>query len=112
MRGGARVPTAMSNTSTVSPYAEPAREPVEVPADAAAAVLVAAAGIAAVCSWLGEGTDGDRRALTRASDSRRRERSLHPGAPPAPTPISSVDLHLRDAATLLQSAERLGYRPE
>ena len=102
----------MSNTSTVSPYAEPGSGPADVSTDAAVVVLGAAAGIAAVCSWLAEETAHDRAAHARASTARRRERNFHAGAPPAPPAISSVDLHLRDARTLLRAAERLGYRPE
>jgi hypothetical protein len=72
-----------------------------------------------VARWLAEETPEDRAALERIKGERRRERlsrrtatTDRAGARHELPPLKTVALHLRDAQSLLRSAEKLGYRRE
>lgn len=98
----------MSNTSTVTPY------------ETGAAVVACIALTAGLISWLAEGTPEERQADDRLKKQRRREivttlakvdrSGLGDTRPTAE--IKAVGLRLRNANSLVRSAEKLGYRTE
>ncbi|OPX19394.1 MAG: hypothetical protein BZ151_09530 [Desulfobacca sp. 4484_104] len=123
----------MSNVSTVTPYHSTSSGPGvgsalagAVIGLAGACVVGAVAGSIVLARWLAEETPAERQARERAQAQRRRERlqsaprqlagsqAPEPLARPAggEAPIVSAALHLRQAESLVRSAEKLGYRPE
>lgn len=116
----------MSNTSTVTPYAQSTGSGSDVAADVAGSVLAVGAacavgavvGTVAVARWLAEETPEDRAVLDRAKAVRRKERVAQRARVDlgrrtgAAHELTSVPLHLRDTQTLIRSAEALGYRVE
>jgi hypothetical protein len=94
----------MSNTSNVSPYdANPSPAPIE------------SAGRSLV-QWLSETTAADQAVLARLEEDRRSERLRQvpshclPSVPTSLLGVASVGLHLRTPESLVQSAQKLGYR--
>jgi hypothetical protein len=111
----------MSNTSTVTPYDSRAMSAAVGVGLGLAAVCVVgvAAGAIAVARWLAEETPEDRAAMDRIKGEHRRERLrsrtsaiVHTSGPQELPRLNTVALHLRDAESLLRSAEKLGYRRE
>lgn len=111
----------MSNTSTVTPYDSRAMSAAVGVGLGLAAVCVVgvAAGAIAVARWLAEETPEDRAAMDRIKGERRRERLRSRTVTAAGTSarhelprLNTIALHLRDAESLLRSAEKLGYQRE
>lgn len=119
----------MSNTSTVTPYASRERSSgASGVGDALGSVAMTGlvgtlAGTAAVTAgamkWLMAETSEDRSAVLSLKEARRRERIEANRAPERlatsrseTEAVTTVSLLLRNAETLVQSANRLGYRLE
>lgn len=108
----------MSNTSTVTPYVGSAPETQQgagsVVTLGAACAVGAVIGLVAAARWLAEETEQEAAAVASARAERRRERLGKGGKVHIPlggvSPITSVELHLREPEGLIRSAERLGYR--
>ncbi len=109
----------MSNTSSITPYesSSSSSSSGQVAGLAAVACVAAAAGLVA---WLAKESDQDREAKRRSKEQRRRERldslsnvdrSRLVAASPVPE-ITTVNLRIRDAESLVESARKLGYRAE
>jgi len=96
----------MSNTSTVSSYAQDS---------GVGATEVAFECATAVIQWLLQETPEEKAAVERMKAHCRRERLATGKATSEPSRLQrpslvSIPLHLRDPESLAQSAERLGYR--
>lgn len=101
----------MSNTSLVSPYAQPPSPP---PPDIAENILK---GLSAMVKWLRDVSDEEQVALDNLKESKRKERlarsirgCLDGAKACCKTQISTVSLHLKDMSCLMEAAKKQGYR--
>lgn len=103
----------MSNTSTVTPYEEQANSGPSAASIVAGATVAgiagAAVGAVALAKWLAEETEEDRVAVQRAEADNRQWMVAQATTRRTATRVESVGLCLREYATLLRSASRLGF---
>ncbi len=97
----------MSNTSVVTPYAPPPPEFAEK----------IQKGLSAVAKWLTDISDEEQMALDNLKKTKRTERlyknalrCLDEPRPPCQLEVSSVSMHLKDVSSLMETAQKQGYR--